>query len=139
MNLIFTGLAFVAVGIWRVWRERQERQLGHTHKCRKCGATWHHKRQDWPTVAALAAAHTCPKCGAEQFEIDTVGNISTADAHAYGAALQSATTPAKASPPREAAPVSSPAPAAAQNPPPSAPGDEAGTAAAAAPRENKPS
>jgi len=98
VNFIFYGLIFVGFGAWKVWRQRREAREGHTHRCTKCGHTWHHAREDWKTVAALAAAHTCPKCGEEQFEIDKIGNISSDDAHAYGAALQTATTPKPAPP-----------------------------------------
>lgn len=108
MHLIVYGLFLIGIGAWRMRRAARDRRDGHTHRCQKCSNVWHHAREDWPTVAALAAAHTCPKCGAEQFEIEKIGNISSDDAHAYGVALQAATTPAKPPVAKSAAPPSEP-------------------------------
>jgi predicted RNA-binding Zn-ribbon protein involved in translation (DUF1610 family) len=70
VNWIFYGAIMIGVGISRLWRERRERLHGHTHVCPECGTTWTHKAPDggdWKTARAWVAAHTCPKCGAEQF------------------------------------------------------------------------
>ena len=75
MNYIFAGLILLTVGIVRTIRERAAAK-GHTHKCPKCGAVWHHAKEEWPTVRALVDAHTCPKCGAEQFDVDKIGGIA---------------------------------------------------------------
>ncbi len=72
MNWIFYGLIFITVGVVKMVRDAK-RNRPHVHRCPKCGAEWQHQvpdERDWPSMGALAAAHTCPACGTEQMEID---------------------------------------------------------------------
>jgi len=80
MNLIYYGVAFIVVGIWQAMRERKMRK-GHTHRCAKCGTIWQHGRSDetegdWKSTREWLDAHTCPKCGAERFQIDGFAKVA---------------------------------------------------------------
>jgi thiol-disulfide isomerase/thioredoxin len=42
----------------------------HTHKCERCSFQWAHSPA---TITDHQAAHRCPRCNAEQYEIDHMG------------------------------------------------------------------
>jgi predicted RNA-binding Zn-ribbon protein involved in translation (DUF1610 family) len=69
VNWFVYGLICVTVGIVQMYRKAKRPM--HSPRCAKCGATWIHRSDvDYGTARAAVDAHTCPKCGAEQFEID---------------------------------------------------------------------
>lgn len=100
MNWIIAGVVFMVWGIVDVVRERKRKTA---HRCNACGTTWVHAGScggHFPSAMAFALAHTCPKCGQEEFAIAKVPPKTGKGAVAGGVSRPSTAAPPVAQPPQ---------------------------------------